>query len=1322
MSLDTKKLVFFNKEGYPMNLNYDDNLNMWNGKMYFDKNSTDTYKTQGIYMFEKIDGTNNTFDNVNLKQFQIFNTGEFRTYPKIHTDSYDITDISLENTSSNYNTKWITAEGIDKTFYAGMWCYFTGLEAYHNTDFNHLISGNTNAYKVLYVKKNKILIYTNTTNDNTLSILPFGAKVYAMDIIEVETPNTITYSDMYPGRKISYVTNTNNTGVYTINNKCVTKHRYNYLFPNLTVVNNDYLNIQIKTKTTNTVVFDGNVIFDSIASTITVLDIPVFLKVGDIIYANEKVNTLNIANKVEMQITSIDKVNNIISVSTTSALVDETVDCTILLNTNILTIKQPIIKDVFGNPSLALTYWSIYNTYDTYINNVAGSSRFKYNRELDTLQLISDYTDNYIEVYYYLNNDTPVLITPNAYNIYPFYVNENILETEIIETDATEYKRIIKFTTIDTNGISLKINGKIYTTEFDTDILTTINNFYATYSLQLNKLGIVLGIIGTDSLLIQSYYPNVSIFIEILFGDLTVYTILYKDIEFKNIKSQLTININDKSYVIPFTTDDSTTVTNWVNLYKNTLYKNGVIVSNINNILTVSILDPETVMKLEYNIGYMPISGDLDIKETVYYTNNSYTLISSNEIEIVNEDLTLFYSTGQKISINNVSHSLLNKSYNIISITPTKIGLSYQGAFWNETSIELGIISDFFIRYPRYGYSNSSINATMKWTWKDTQNDDFFFYDFSGNQLQPYKDGFPEYNGIIPLCGEYGDIELKLNKLPNTEYEWLSEPTKQQTVFDIINYTLPNIDTADAASEPDPLQLFIGYNTSYEGFNKARLYLELNENIVFNKETTNTIDNIWTFTNNTITLNSLNHSFLSLGFAKDQVIQIDSDDITSDDFNLVKLKNNGKKLIILDVTHDTLTVDEILIDETSVVSIPAFTEPKFNILGEQLYVNRFLNVIIKIVPRVITYIDVYGESEAEDERHRINLDNKNLNILKLKDAFIFKEIDINEEGIDWIFLNRKRKELIEIYPEIFNNLASYKSVIQAINFFGYNDLTFTEYVQNINPESKKFGQLMNMEIINIFNKNVKGWEYSNQAYENLRNEGYRKTNLFSLNYKITDLDGNFVNAYSLEEVKIKLLGLKKWLTENIIPLGTKIIDINGEYTIQNEYKIVHETYMSKNFRVEEYSYPINFNVYGNLQPINNSDLYNIEVEFTCKDISKVEWYEYVIYTFNTNIWDSNIKYIIDDKVYYQNKIYKCVNSINSDIVISPDLDSNWIETTLDNTDIIQIIRDYKYDLTNTSFTIDKNLDPHFIIEVYWHSGYATTLKNTKMFSVVNNTI
>ena len=324
--------------------------------------------------------------------------------------------------------------------------------------------------------------------------------------------------------------------------------------------------------------------------------------------------------------------------------------------------------------------------------------------------------------------------------------------------------------------------------------------------------------------------------------------------------------------------------------------------------------------------------------------------------------------------------------------------------------------------------------------------------------------------------------------------------------------------------------------------------------------------------------------------------------------------------------------------------------------------NRTLNITLTVVPKVIAYVDMYGESEEEDERHKISLNNKNLNILKLQDFYIFKDVDIKEQGIDWIILNRKRKELLEIYPELFNNLASYKSVIQAINVFGYNDLSFTEYFQNINPESSKFGQLFNMELLNIFDKSVPGWEYSNLAYENLRNEGFRKTNLFSLNYKITDTDGNFISAYSLEEVRIKLLGLKKWLTENIIPIGTKIIDITGKYQMPQEFVLKHETYSIKNFRVEEYATPVDFNVTGYLSPISTgSDTYNMSVQFF--SAGNIEWFEYRIRTFYLEEWNNTINYVVNDTVYHNGVTWKCITPVLAGD--EPSITSTWVQVSID---------------------------------------------------------
>jgi hypothetical protein len=1343
MTLQVKDLLFFNKEGNPMNLNFDSDLNMWNGKIYFDKNSTDTYKTQGIYMFEKVPGSNNSLQT-HLEKFQVFNTNGFRTYPKYDATELIINNIELVNENSNYNTKWIYADNIEKYFYPGMWCYITGLNGYHNTDFN-TINGNLQVRKVLGVQNGKILVWTDTTNNITLApFIATTAMIVPVNIIEVQQSltglpaeplwnETGLTAKIYNNKKISYITNSENSGIYTIDTVCNDYTRdFIKLSPALFAPTiGDKLKIDIELRTTNIQLVDGVVDFGgSGVSNINIPYIPSFLKIGDTIQAQIKTTPLLLSNLIQYTIIGLDKLTNTITVNTSVGV--QIIDCYIYLATNIFTIEQDIVLDNNNTYSLPLTYWTIVNKYKDELLNLPGGNRLEYITETDELHIISDYVETYTSINVNVINSSniitnyPVLI--NQYTIYPLFVKEALTIEDNILSDSTLYNRNIIFNSIDAFGLNLRINGITYDVDFDTDINNTIGDFITVYSTVLASIGINISQTNTtvlgDTLNITCDYPNVPVFVELNFGDNTIFYVQYKDIEFNNIKSQLLLNINDNNYIVTFDTNDIITVTKWINTYQAILRTLGILVSNTANKIHFNLLDTEKILDIKYNIGYIPKSGDLSVYETNHTTNSIGSIISGNEIRC-NAGVYNFldyYSTGQKISISGAIKVPQNKSYNIISLDNEIISLSYQGAFWQQglPVFDLNIISDYFIRFPKYGFSENDLECNINFTWKDTEINDFFFYDFTGNQLKPVSEFFPTYNGIMPLCGPDGEITLKLIDKPNTILNDVNNPVKQQTVFNEIKYKLPfTDDNVNAGIEPDPLQLFIGYNAEIEGWNKARVYMEMIENIKYDVTTNiNLTDDLWVFNDNYLELQSptTTFNFLFLGFNPGQIVQFIATDTNSDGLKIATMLNSGKKYMIKEVQMHKIIFNTDVLPETSVKVVASPIAPYYDISGNAIVSNRRFNLQLNIVPKVIAYFDVYGESESEDERHKINLNNKNLNILKLQDIYIFKDVDISEKGIDWIFLNRKRKELIEIYPEIFNNLSNYKSVIHAINFFGYNDLTFTEYFQNINPESSKFGQLLNMELLNILDKSIDGWEYSNLAYENLRNEGFRKTNLFSLNYKITDIDGNFINAYSLEEVKIKLLGLKKWLTENIIPFGTKILDINGKYVMPQNFNLKHETYMTKNFRVEEYASPVDFKVSGYLQPTTmGSNSYDISVEFFSAET--IEWFEYVIRTFDVNVWDENLTYNVGVFVYNNNKIWKCIS--NTIVGNEPGFTVNWEISNLESLQNIQIARDYMYTAGSTSITINTNVDPHFTVEVYWHSGYATTHKTVKTYSVIN---
>jgi hypothetical protein len=124
-----------------MNFNYDDVAQIWNSSIIFEKNSTQTFKSESIFTFEKVAGSDNTLQAY-LNKFQVFNTNGLLSFPIFDAVPLVITNIIGVNAASTYSTKWVYAAGIELTFYPGMWVYFTGLDGFLNTDFDTVVSGN----------------------------------------------------------------------------------------------------------------------------------------------------------------------------------------------------------------------------------------------------------------------------------------------------------------------------------------------------------------------------------------------------------------------------------------------------------------------------------------------------------------------------------------------------------------------------------------------------------------------------------------------------------------------------------------------------------------------------------------------------------------------------------------------------------------------------------------------------------------------------------------------------------------------------------------------------------------------------------------------------------------------------------------------------------------------------------------------------------------------------------------------------------------------------------------------------------------------------
>jgi hypothetical protein len=200
----------------------------------------------------------------------------------------------------------------------------------------------------------------------------------------------------------------------------------------------------------------------------------------------------------------------------------------------------------------------------------------------------------------------------------------------------------------------------------------------------------------------------------------------------------------------------------------------------------------------------------------------------------------------------------------------------------------------------------------------------------------------------------------------------------------------------------------------------------------------------------------------------------------------------------------------------------------------------------------VAKITVFGETIGEDERLRTMTENFGYNIA-LNDTHIFRDTNIYEQKPDFIELNRKRKELMMEGHNIYPFIGSYKGLINAINFFGYNNLQVKEFWKNINKSSPRYGKYIQSNAINLFDPEV---NYNDMTIT-LPNKNFRKTNMFSLIYKINQVKNGFYDEddlpqteevfdYTLEEVLIKLFGLKRKLEKEFLPLNAHIKDITGE--------------------------------------------------------------------------------------------------------------------------------------------------------------------------------
>lgn len=662
-----------------------------------------------------------------------------------------------------------------------------------------------------------------------------------------------------------------------------------------------------------------------------------------------------------------------------------------------------------------------------------------------------------------------------------------------------------------------------------------------------------------------------------------------------------------------------------------------------------------------------------------------------------------------------------------------------------------------YIRRPRANFeTDNDVQVNYKWHWIDDQTPDIFIYDITGDQLEttgPYA-----YTGEKPLT------DIILNRTPNRDIMKTNDPRAQQTVFDEITYTLDYVDSSDNFNfVPKPLQTHIGFNSKQEGVKSSILLLTKMEDIEFDITPNLTNDNNITFkvlndnegnSWGEIKLNGMSQElFNDKNLKVGQILQIFVEDRLNENNQYIS-KNYGLKLKIRDVFVRSIIVDFIerpLIDEKTIIE-------DYPQKGETTY----LTTTFKVADKVIANFNVFGQTEIEDIRYKIELNNTGKNI-KPEDVYIFKEYDISEQGIDWTFLNKKRKEMLLVRPDIFDYIGSYKAIINAINYFGYNDLELYEYFRNVKRDSENFNKLVKTEIPDIFDPSLPGWSDDENLLNVLPNAEYEETKLFNLAYNITDRDGNFVLNYTLDEVIIKLMGLKKWLEKNVIPISHNILDITGRTHTRGATTIYHDHYDVEVIKSTNSMTPMNFDINeAYILPVNSgSTVYNVVLDFNTQTSEETpDYFTVKIRTYqilpswepfkrynegdeikyfgkhyesveddnitnnprefqDTSPWREDNQYIFGQEVEYNRDIYQYQNQLGATSGTfsatqssQPPFDNddwfrvnNWREIDLEPVQTISEYRDGD-DLNPYNFTLDTNIDPYVIVEVTSDNGYG----------------
>lgn len=1345
--MDNSKYFFFNKDGYPHNFTYNQDSESWNGKIIFDENSDQTFKTQSLYMFESVDPIDFTI-SANLVSMNYNNNSGMTIsgLSKSGDTSYQneiITNILEVNSSNEFYSKWIYGIDFHKKFPVGTVVSFSGVTGTTNSsDFS-----DDKYFNVLSVKKNAFLIITNTSND-IFNYIFLSGTTSALNMISINDynrnllSNTSLIQNLYTGKIFSLINTTYNDGIVSVMKSGITT---------------SYLN-EIK--------------LDNEIDKIFTLSIELFTERPTILQNNITLNslsydtgTLNVGKYAYLLQPTTIYTESGIEQSKMNVIFEDTLGNQ-LFSGYTFTIDSLVTENILGTKKLTFKIYSDisnvkYRSYSV-ISNTTQWNTIQFDETLNikigdiihlsgitsdtgTTCLMNNREFSVIDVIYNTNSNTTMLFV-SGYIINEdnstYIITQKLQSNQIKNVNFTSSGDITTFNNITLNNaycystsniLNLSqnyISGNTNNISYD-----TINSFINKYKTILNRYGIDTYYStrnNNDYLSIESLYGASSNYFSasgysndikiddnfdltnngttIKYDIVTNETLIYEKtnksdlnlykpdahseivlrLQSDNDRFGFNLNLNGNEYSIGFSIDSQTTINNFISTYYNTMYSNGYTIYSGYSInytgYTLNIQSDNDIWDLGIIINI------LSTYEIIENQRNNAILLSGNELITTTNLFDLNLATGMLLKITGSTYDVNNKEYNILYLSESAITLSYQGVFTTEYNAIIGGTTREFIRKPRGEYDNIDVYLKAYWEipYQDKIDETIFFYDISGDQLVPFNNiENLKYTGQKPLIDLTNNVVF-LNNTPNTNISYVNNPKYQQTVFTGLTYKLEQLDSSLASNYiPEPLEIFIGYNSPEEGVNTRTLKID---KIITSLNSTDYFS-LSGYTNSGYS-HSLNNFILSgnvINFATtfdfnfknyfevDQLITIDFQDQNNQNQTINENINIYK---ISDLTRNKIFIDTgyTYANDSSGYTYDDSGFTYFNTTGSTFYYK------IQIQPKELLSCILYAQTEIEDTRFKVNLNNVGVQLED--DAYeILYLSDIEDNAIDYTLFNKKRKEMLINYREVYDYIGSYKALINAINFFGYNDLYLSEYYRNIDKSSTLYGSLHKILIPDIFDNSVPGWtetDFISSKYQN--NISWKKTNLFNLSYSITDIDGNNVLIYSLDEVQTKLTKLKTWLRRYIVPLSTNLVDITGvSDTNQTLYQNYDESNQVKKSVVNRNSSVVNFN-------------YTATLNFGSDYLITVNFYTLLGST-GTTINNNEIpnEFSAKIKTFY----------LSGTTFINP------TETLIP----VQYFKLHKNDLSSFSFSLNENVDPYIYIETttYDNNGSGIGYVNNKLF-------